>query len=74
MMTKKNLAKAVTLSVLLMLPYGIAHAATFEYAITGGDDTYTDYRTYDESTNTYTYTHTLIIELTTKALIHILIL
>ena len=52
---KKNLAKAVTLSVLLMLPYGMAHAATFEYAITGGDDTYTDYRTYDESTNTYTY-------------------
>lgn len=56
MMTKKNLAKAVTLSVLLMLPYGMAQAATFEYAITGGDDTYTDYRTYDESTNTYTYT------------------
>ena len=56
MMTKKNLAKAVTLSVLLMLPYGMAQAETFEYAITGGDDTYTDYRTYDESTNTYTYT------------------
>ena len=28
MMTKKNLAKAVTLSVLLMLPYGMAQAAT----------------------------------------------
>ena len=52
----KNLTKAVTLSVLLMLPYGMAWAKTFEYAITGGDDTYTDYRTYDENTNTYTYT------------------
>ena len=44
----KNLAKAVTLSVLLMLPYGMAWAKTFEYAITGADDTYTNYRTYDE--------------------------
>ena len=34
----KNLTKAVTLSVLLMLPYGMAWAKTFEYAITGGDD------------------------------------
>ena len=52
----KNLTKAVTLSVLLMLPYGMAWAETFEYAITGADDTYTDYRTYDKNTNTYTYT------------------
>ena len=52
----KNLTKAVTLSVLLMLPYGMAWAETFEYAITGADDTYTDYRTYDKKTNTYTYT------------------
>ena len=52
----KNLTKAVTLSVLLMLPYGMAWAETFEYAITGADDTYTKYRTYDKKTNTYTYT------------------
>lgn len=55
----KNLAKAITLSVIFMLPYGMAWAETaetFEYAITGGDDTYTGYRTYDENTNTYTYT------------------
>lgn len=52
----KNLTKAVTLSVLLMLPYGMAWAETFEYAITGADDTYTNYRTYDKKTNTYTYT------------------
>lgn len=52
----KNLTKAVTLSVLLMLPYGMAWAETFKYAITGADDTYTKYRTYDENTNTYTYT------------------
>lgn len=47
----KNLTKAVTLSVIFMLPYGMAWAETaktFEYAITGADDTYTNYRTYDE--------------------------
>ena len=47
MMTKKNLAKAVTLSVLLMLPYGMG----------GADDKYTEpQKTYNDSTNTYTYT------------------
>ena len=51
----KNLTKAVTLSVLLMLPYGMAWAKTFEYAITGADDTYTNYRTYDEKKDAYVY-------------------
>ncbi len=55
---KKNLAKAVTLSVLLMLPYGMAQAATtYTEAISGADDKYTEpQKTYNESTNTYTYT------------------
>ncbi len=57
MMTKKNLAKAVTLSVLLMLPYGMAQAATYTEAISGADDIYTEpQKTYNDSTNTYTYT------------------
>ena len=57
MMTKKNLAKAVTLSVLLMLPYGMAQAATYTEAISGADDKYTEpQKTYNDSTNTYTYT------------------
>ena len=57
MMTKKNLAKAVTLSVLLMLPYGMAQAATYTEAISGADDRYTEaQKTYNDSTNTYTYT------------------
>ena len=57
MMTKKNLAKAVTLSVLLMLPYGMAQAATtYIEAISGADDNYTaDIKSYDEDTNTYIY-------------------
>ena len=58
MMTKKNLAKAVTLSVLLMLPYGMAQAATtYTEAISGADDNYTEpQKTYNDSTKTYTYT------------------
>lgn len=58
MMTKKNLAKAVTLSVLLMLPYGMAQAATtYTEAISGADDKYTEpQKTYNDSTKTYTYT------------------
>ena len=58
MMTKKNLAKAVTLSVLLMLPYGMAQAATtYTEAISGADDKYTEpQKTYDKDTNTYKYT------------------
>ena len=58
MMTKKNLAKAVTLSVLLMLPYGMVQAeTTYTEAISGADDKYTEpQKTYNNSTNTYTYT------------------
>ena len=52
----KNLAKAVTLSVLLMLPYGMAQAATYTEAISGADDNYTaDIKSYDEDTDTYIY-------------------
>ena len=53
----KNLAKAVTLSVLLMLPYGMAQAATtYTEAISGADDNYTaDIKSYDKDTNTYIY-------------------
>ena len=44
MMTKKTLAKAVTLSVLLMLPYGMAQAATLtEQIIVSGDNQTWDY-------------------------------
>ena len=44
MMTKKNLAKAVTLSVLLMLPYGMAQAATLTEQINvSGDNQTWDY-------------------------------
>ena len=42
MMTKKNLAKAVTLSVLLMLPYGMAWAETYTDVIQVGQ-AYDDY-------------------------------
>lgn len=57
MMTKKNLAKAITLSVLLMLPYGMVQAATYTEAISGADDKYTEpQKTYDKDTNTYKYT------------------
>ena len=53
----KNLAKAITLSVLLMLPYGMAQAATtYTEAISGADDNYTaDIKSYDKDTNTYIY-------------------
>ena len=44
MMTKKTLAKAVTLSVLLMLPYGMVQAATLtEQIIVSGDNQTWDY-------------------------------
>lgn len=44
MMTKKNLAKAVTLSVLLMLPYGMVQAATLTEQINvSGDNKTWDY-------------------------------
>ena len=56
MMTKKNLAKAVTLSVLLMLPYGMAWAETYTDVISGADDKYTgDIKFYDKDTDTYIY-------------------
>lgn len=53
----KNLAKAITLSVLLMLPYGMAQAAkTYTEAISGADDNYTaDIKSYDINTDTYIY-------------------
>ena len=52
----KNLTKAVTLSVLLMLPYGMVQAATLTEAISGADDKYTEpQKTYDKDTNTYIY-------------------
>lgn len=53
----KNLTKAVTLSVLLMLPYGMAQAAkTYTEAISGADDNYTaDIKSYDINTDTYIY-------------------
>lgn len=45
----KNLTKAVTLSVLLMLPYGMAWAETHTDVISGANDNYSsDIKTYDE--------------------------
>ena len=53
MMTKKNLAKAVTLSVLLMLPYGMAQAAEYVGPVKGESDNYEDIKThYNETANT----------------------
>lgn len=52
----KNLTKAVTLSVLLMLPYGMAWAETHTDVISGANDNYT--KEYDEDTNTYIYDFT----------------
>lgn len=54
MMTKKNLAKAVTLSVLLMLPYGMAQAAEYVVPVRGESDRYNeDIKThYTETENT----------------------
>lgn len=47
----KNLTKAVTLSVLLMLPYGMVHAQDFTETIQGKNDKYADegIRTGDET-------------------------
>ena len=56
MMTKKTLAKAVTLSVLLMLPYGMAWAAEYDATISGKDDTYgADIKNYDVEKGAYVY-------------------
>ena len=53
---KKNLAKAVMLSVMLMLPYGMAWAETYTDMISGADDEYTsDIKFYDKDTDTYIY-------------------
>ena len=52
----KNLTKAVTLSVLLMLPYGMAWAETYNDNISGKEDNYSDeIKEYDKDTNTYIY-------------------
>ena len=52
----KNLTKAVTLSVLFMLPYGMAWAEPYTDVISGANDNYT--KEYDEDTNTYIYDFT----------------
>lgn len=52
----KNLTKAVTLSVLLMLPYGMAWAETHTDVISGANDNYSsDIKTYDETKDAYVY-------------------
>ena len=52
----KNLTKAVTLSVLLMLPYGMAWAEPYTETINGSNDNYSDeIKSYDKNTNTYIY-------------------
>ena len=49
----KNLAKAVTLSVLLMLPYGMAQAAEYVGPVKGESDKYNEVKThYNETANT----------------------
>lgn len=49
----KNLAKAVTLSVLLMLPYGMAQAAEYVGPVKGESDRYNEVKThYNETANT----------------------
>lgn len=42
MITKKNLAKAITLSILLMMPYGMVQAQTYTETIQGKNDKYED--------------------------------
>ena len=49
----KNLTKAITLSVLLMLPYGITEAKEYDATISGKDDSYS--KTYDDEKNAYVY-------------------
>ena len=52
----KNLTKAVTLSVLLMLPYGMAWAETHTDVISGANDNYSsDIKTYDDKKDAYVY-------------------
>lgn len=49
----KNLAKAVTLSVLLMLPYGMAQAAEYVGPVKGEIDRYNEVKThYNKTENT----------------------
>ena len=49
----KNLTKAVTLSVLLMLPYGMAQAAEYVGPVKGESDNYNEVKThYNETANT----------------------
>lgn len=52
----KNLTKAITLSVLLMLPYGMAWAETHTDVISGANDNYSsDIKTYDDKKDAYVY-------------------
>lgn len=52
----KNLAKAITLSVIFMLPYGMAWAETHTDVISGANDNYSsDIKTYDEKKDAYVY-------------------
>lgn len=52
----KNLTKAVSLSVLLMLPYGITEAREYDATISGKDDSYSsDIKIYDNEKNAYVY-------------------
>lgn len=52
----KNLTKAVTLSVLLMMPYGVEGANEYADTISGKDDSYsTEIKAYDEEKGAYVY-------------------
>ena len=52
----KNLTKAVTLSVLLMLPYGMAWAETYTDVISGANDKYDEpQKSYDSKKDIYVY-------------------
>ena len=55
----KNLTKAVTLSVLLMLPYGMAWAETYTDVISGANDKYDEpQKSYDSKKDIYVYNFT----------------
>ena len=55
----KNLTKAVTLSLLLMLPYGMAWAETYTDVISGANDKYDEpQKSYDSKKDIYVYNFT----------------
>lgn len=55
----KNLTKAITLSVLLMLPYGMAWAETYTDVISGANDKYDEpQKSYDSKKDIYVYNFT----------------